>query len=211
MVDGLDAAADRPEPEAVARADRWLDALARRQPAESGDSGDAALAALLAEWRDELRRPPARALVSDREALAALRRGVVARRRARRARVMVGVAAAAVVGLGGFGALVAGAQPGDALYGIHTMLFGEPNVSDDQIVLAAKTELDTVQQMIAHGQWDQAQDKLAAVNNRVQTLNDANRKEDLMGRVRLLHAKVATRDPNATLPPEPGAGRRPGR
>jgi len=67
--------------------------------------------------------------------------------------------------------------------------------------------LDQVQQMIALGQWDQAQDKLAAVGDRVQTVKDSDRKQDLIDKMNRLNAKVATRDPNAMVPPSalPGA------
>lgn len=158
MPDSGRAPADQPDLEAVARTERLLDAIAQRRPVESGDPGDEVPAALLEEWRDELRWPPASGLVSDGEAVAALRSGATAPRRTR-----PGLAVAAtVLCLGGFGAVVAGGHPGDALYGLHTVLFGEPEVTDEQIALAAKTELDKVQQMIVRGQWDQAQDKLAS-------------------------------------------------
>jgi hypothetical protein len=194
------AAADQPDPEAVAGTERFLDALAQRRPVEFSDPGDEVLAALLEEWRDESRWPPASGLVSDGEAVAALRSGATARR-TRPGLAGVGSVAATVLCLGGFGAVVAGAHPGDAFYGLHIVLFGGPEVSDEQIALTAKTDLDNVQQMIVQGQWDQAQDKLAAVSNTVQTLNDADRKQGLLDQVKLLNAKVATRDPNATLPP----------
>ncbi|MGH3970725.1 MAG: hypothetical protein ACRDTV_22080, partial [Mycobacterium sp.] len=160
--------------------------------------GDQALAALLADWRDELSGPPAGELVSEREAIAALHSGRADARRARRGLMLVGSAAAAVLALGGLGVLVGGAQPGDALYGVRTALLGEPaSVHDDRIALAAKTELERVQQMITQGLWDQARDKLASVINDVQTLNDEVRKQDLVDQVNRLNVKVANRDPNA--------------
>ncbi|MGH3961377.1 anti-sigma-D factor RsdA [Mycobacterium sp.] len=202
---------DQPDLVALARSDRLLDALATRRPVESGDfgePGDQVLAALLADWRDELRWPPASGLVSERQATAALERGWAARRHARGGLTLVGSVAAAVLALGGFGALVGGAQPGDALYGVRTMLFDEPpSVHDDRIALTAKTELEQVQQMITQGQWDQAQTKLAAVTDNVQTVNDEGRKQDLIDQVNQLNAKVTARDPNAPVPPssQPGA------
>lgn len=196
---------DQPNVAALARSDRLLDALATCRPIESidfGEPGDQALAALLADWRDQLRRGPVRTLVSEAAAVAALKKGRAADRRTRRSLTVVGSLAAAVLALGGFGALVGGAQPGDALYGVHMALFGEPpSVHDDQIALTAKTELEQVRQMINQGQWDQAHDKLAAVGDHVQTVNDAGRKQDLVDQVNRLNAKVATRDPNATVPP----------
>jgi hypothetical protein len=195
---------DQPDLAALARADRLLDALATRAPLESldsGEPGDRALAALLADWRDECRRPPVGELVSEHEAVAALDAGRAGSRRTHRGLTLAGSVAASVLALGGFGTLVGGAQPGDLLYGVHTTLFGEPpTVHDDRIVLTAKTELEQVQQMISQGQWDEAQRKLAAVSNNVQTVNDQGRKRDLIDQVNRLHAKVANRDPHATVP-----------
>jgi hypothetical protein len=201
---------DQPDPDELARTERFIDAVATRQPVEfgdvgeHGDPGDRALAGLLEDWRDELRSPSARRseleTCSELEAVAALNRGLAARRRIRRGLALIGSLAATVLGVGGFGAMVGDAQPGDALYGVHTMLFGElPSVHDDQIALSAKTDLDLVQEMITQGQWDQAQDKLAAVSDSVQTVNDSDRKQDLIDQVNLLNAKVANRNPNATV------------
>jgi hypothetical protein len=209
---------DQPDPDELARTERFIDALATRQPvefgddrdqADHGDPGDRALAGLLEDWRDELRSPSTRrsemelcSELAALEALAALNRGFVPRRRIRRRLALIGSVAATVLGIGGFGAMVGDAQPGDAVYGVHTMLFGElPSVHDDRIALSAKTDLDVVQQMITQGQWDKAQDKLAAVSDSVQTVNDSDRKHDLIDQVNLLNVKVANRDPNATMSP----------
>ena len=181
---------DQPDPDAVARSERFVDALAKREPVDfvdvgdAGDTGDRALAGLLEDWRDELRILGPRGVCPEQDAVAVLNRGLAARRRARRRTALVSVLAAAVLGAAGFG-----------------MLFGEPaSVHDDQIAVSAETDLDQVQQMIALGQWDQAQDKLAAVGDRVQTVRDGDRKQDLIDQMNLLHAKVANRDPNATVP-----------
>jgi hypothetical protein len=196
----FDGPAAEPDLTAVTRSDRLLDALATCRPVESFDfeeSGDRALAALLADWRDELRLPPADDLVSGPAAVAALERGRPRRRRPRRGLTLVGTVAAALLALGGVGALVGGAQPGDALYGVRATVFGEPpSVHDDRIALTAKTELERVAQMITAGQWDQAQDKLTSVSNNVQTVNDEGRKKGLIDQVNRLHAKVTNRNPN---------------
>ena len=123
-------------------------------------------------------------------------------------RIHHGAMAAAVLSVGGFGALLGQSQPGDAVYGVRTPLFGEPaSVHDDRIAVSAETDFDQVQQMIALGQWDQAQDKLAAVGDRVQTVKDSDRKQDLIDKMNRLNAKVTSRDPNTTVPPSalPGA------
>ncbi len=190
-----------PDFDDVVRSDRFIDALAAGQPAECDDPGDRALAALLAEWRDELRSPPADGLVTEAVAAAALRGGPAWRRRTHRGLTMIGSAAAAVLALGGFGAVVAGSQPGDALYSLRSTLFGEPtSVVDDRIELTAKTEMDRVQQMIAQGQWDQAAQRLTSLGDTVQTVNDAQRRQNLVDQWNRLNVQVQKRDPNAVAP-----------
>ncbi|MEQ6324263.1 anti-sigma-D factor RsdA [Mycobacterium canetti] len=192
---------DRPPLDELARTDLLLDALAEREEVDFADPRDDALAALLGQWRDDLRWPPASALVSPDEAVAALRTGVAQRRRARRSLAAVGSVAAALLVLSGFGAVVADARPGDLLYGLHAMMFNRSRVSDDQIVLSAKANLAKVEQMIAQGQWAEAQDELAEVSSTVQAVTDGSRRQDLINEVNLLNTKVETRDPNATLGP----------
>jgi hypothetical protein len=189
---------DQPDPDAVARSDRFIDALANGEPVD----GDTALARLLGDWRDELRVPASGGVCPERDALAALGRGLAARRRARRRVALVGALAATVLGVAGFGALMGQSQPGDALYGVRTTLFGEPaSAHDDRLAVSAETDLDQVEQMIALGQWDQAQGKLASVGDRVQTVKDSDRKQNLIEHMNRLNAKVVSRDPNAASPP----------
>jgi hypothetical protein len=190
---------DQPDPDAVARSERFVDALAKREPVDfvdigdAGDTGDRALAGLLEDWRDELRVQGPRGVCAEQDAVAVLDRGVAARRRARRRTVLVSALAAALLGVAGFG-----------------MMFAEPSsVHDDQIAVSAETDLDQVQQMIALGQWDQAQDKLAAVGAHLQTVKDNGRKQGLIDKVNLLNAKVASRDRNATTPPNAPPGTAP--
>jgi hypothetical protein len=182
---------DQPDPDAVARSERFIDALSRRDPVDFVDlgddrgTGDRALAGLLEDWRDELRIEGPRPTCSDQDAVAVLNRGLAGRRRARRRTALVSALAAAVLGVAGFG-----------------VLLGEPaSIHDDQIAVTAETDLDQVQQMIALGQWDQAQNKLAAVGAHVQTVKDNDRKQGLIDKVNKLNAKVASRDRNAATPP----------
>ena len=114
---------------------------------------------------------------------------------------LVGSVAAAVLCLGGFGAVVAGAGPGDPLYGLHTMLFGEEQKTrTDQVALASQ-QLAEVQQLIDEGQWDAAQDKLQTLTTTVATVNDVEQKQDLVTQWQELTVKVDAKDANATLPP----------
>jgi hypothetical protein len=185
----------------INRTDRLLDALASQQPVYSTDPGEAELAQLLAGWRDEVRTPPLMAPVTPRDASVALRRAVEARKRTRTSMAVVGSVAAAVLCLGGFGAVVAGAGPGDALYGLHTMLFGEQQQTRGDAVMLASQQLAEVQQLIDEGQWGAAQDKLQTLTTTVATVNDVEQKQKLVTQWQDLTVKVDAKDPNATLPP----------
>ena len=192
----------------MARTEGFIDALAKREPTDVGDvadhggAGDRVLAGLLEDWRDELRTPAPPWFCTERDAVAALDRGRVARRRIHRRMALVGALAATVLSVGGFVAMMGEAQPGDTLYGVHTRVLGEPaSVHDERIARSAQDDLDSVEQLITLGQWDEAQDKLASVSDRVQTVKDNDRKQDLVERVNLLNAKVANRDPHATAAP----------
>jgi hypothetical protein len=185
----------------INRTDRLLDALASQQPVYSTDPGEAELAQLLAGWRDEVRTPPLMSPVTPRDASVALRRAVEARKRTRTSMAVVGSVAAAVLCLGGFGAVVAGAGPGDALYGLHTMLFGEQQQTRGDAVMLASQQLAEVQQLIDEGQWGAAQDKLQTLTTTVATVNDVEQKQKLVTQWQDLTVKVDAKDPNATLPP----------
>jgi len=184
-----------------AQTDLLLDALAERRPVDLDDPSDDALAVLLADWRDDLRWPPASALVSPEEAVRALHAGLSERRHARRGLATIGSVAATLLVLSGFGAMVVEARPGSTLYGLHAMFYDQPRVNDSQIELSAKVELAKIQQMIDQGQWTQAQNQLAEVSGAVQSMNDGASRNDLMDEVNLLNTRVESRNPNATLPP----------
>ncbi|BAX91196.1 anti-sigma-D factor RsdA [Mycobacterium shigaense] len=191
---------DRPALDEVARTDMLLDALANRQRFDVDDPSEGALATLLGDWRDDLRWPPASALVSPEEAIAAWHAGLEDRRHGRRSVATIGSVAATLLVLSGFGAVVAEARPGDTLYGLHAMFFDEPHVSQNQIELSAKADLAKVQEMIDKGEWTQAQSQLMEISSTLQSMDAGTGRNDLMDEVNLLNAKVAARDPNATLP-----------
>jgi hypothetical protein len=192
--------------DAIVNTDRFIDALAAGQPAAPQDQGDAMLAELLGGWRDELRWPPASGLITERDAVNALRTGLAEKQRSGRSRrglSIVGAAAAGVLVFGGFGAVVYGAGPGDALYGLHTMLFGDSKqVRADQVTLASATEqLKQVQQLVDQGDWPAAQAKLVEVNSQVNSVGDTPQKQDVLQQWNELSAKVVQKDPEATVPP----------
>ena len=190
-----------PEPlDEFGRTDLLLDALAVRRPVHVNDPDVDALTTLLEDWRDNLRWPPASALVSPEEAVTALRTGIAERRRGRRGLATIGSVAAALMVMSGCGAMVVEARPGDTLYGLHAMFFDQPRVNEDQVMLSARADLAKVQELIDQGQWVQAQNQLVAVTSMVQSINDGNSKHDLMSQVNLLNTRIESRNPNATLP-----------
>jgi hypothetical protein len=185
----------------INRTDRFIDALAFEQPVYSTDPGEAELAQLLAGWRDEVRDAPVRAVVTPRDAVIALDRAAATRKRRRMSTAVLGSVAAAVLCLGGFGAVVADAGPGDPLYGLRTMLFGEQQAPRDDAVQLASQQLAEVQQLIDQGQWDAAQDKLQTLTTTVATVNDVEQKQELVSQWQELTVKVESQDANATVPP----------
>jgi hypothetical protein len=183
--------------------DRLLDALAAEQPVYSNEPGEAELAYLLAGWRDDVRRPSMAAVVTPREAAIALDRATSTSRRRRFSLAVVGSVAAAVLCLGGFGSAVYGAGPGDPLYGVRAMLFGEQHATrDDQVALAAQTQMAEVQQLIEQRDWTAAQDKLQTLTTTVAAVGDISRQQQLVDQWQQLSVKVDSRDPNATVPPD---------
>ncbi len=192
---------DQPALDELADTDLLLDALAERRPVRLDDPDDDVLATLLEDWRDNLRWPPASALVAPEEAIGALHTGLADRQRARRGMAAIGSVAATLLVLSGFGAMVVEARPGDTLYGLHAMFFDQPKVNENQVMLSAKADLAKVQQMIDEGQWDQAQSQLAEVSSMVQSMNDGADRNDLQNRLKLLNTRIESRNPNATLPP----------
>jgi hypothetical protein len=192
---------DGPALDEFARTDLLLDALAERERVEIDDPSEGALAALLADWRDDLRWPPASALVSPEEAVTALHAGLAERRHGRRGLATIGSVAATLLVLSGFGAMVVEARPGETLYGLHAMFFDEQPGNQKQVMLSAKADLAKVQEMIDKGQWTQAQSQLNEVSSALQSMDASAGRSDLMDELNLLHTRVQSRDPNATLPP----------
>lgn len=203
-----------PSLDAVRRSDEFVDALAAGRPVTPQDQTDAALAALLGGWRDDIRSVPDADLVSEQDAIAALDKGLAVSpagarrerstgvRRGRRGLSVVGAVAAGMLAIGGFGAVVAGSGPGDPLYGLRSMLFGvSKQVRDDQVALAARTELNQVQDLIARGDWQQAEEKLVAVSTQVDSIADEQQKQEILDTWNDLSAKVVEQNPEATVPP----------
>jgi anti-sigma-D factor RsdA-like protein len=185
--------------DAIMRTDRYVDALASGARMSSVDP----LSAMLGAWRDDVRSKPDDHLLSLEEASAALVAPMQKPQRPNRfGLAVVGGVAAAILCLGGFGAVIYDAGPGDALYGLRTMLFGESSTPrTDPVVLAAQIELAQVQRLVKQGDWDQAQQRLAKIAPTVDSVENTAAREELVQQYNTLTAQVIQRDPQATMPP----------
>jgi hypothetical protein len=186
----------------INRSDRFLDALAFEQPVYATDPGEAELIGLLSNWRNDIRDAPMTVPVTPRDAVIALDSAQRSRRNSRRTLALVGSTAAAVLCLGGFVSVVAGAGPGDTLYGLRTMIFGEQQTTRDDAVMLASQQLAEVQQLVDSGQWDAAQQKLQTLTTTVATVNDEAQKQELVSQWQDLTVKVEAQNAAATLPPD---------
>ena len=186
----------------INRTDRFLDALAFEQPVYATDPGEAELINLMSGWRDDIRDAPLTVPVTPRDAVIALDSAQRTRKSSRRTLALVGSTAAAVLCLGGFASVVAGAGPGDSLYGLRTMIFGEQPAARDDAVMLASQQLAEVQQLVDEGQWDAAQQKLQTLTTTVATVNDDVRKQELVTEWQELTVKVDAQDAAAVLPPD---------
>ncbi|OBJ96469.1 hypothetical protein A5638_16360 [Mycolicibacterium fortuitum] len=185
----------------INRSEKFIEALSLERQVYATDREEAELAVLLAGWRDDARRTPMTGIATPREAVKALDKAT-GQGRARLPMALVGSMAAAVLCLGGFGAAVYGSGPGDALYGVRGLVFGSAPVTRDVGVELASSELKQVQQLIDEGQWEQAQQKLQTITTTVATVDDEQRKQELVDQWQQLSVKVENRDPNATVPPD---------
>lgn len=185
----------------INRSEKFIEALSLERQVYATDREEAELAVLLAGWRDDARRTPMTGIATPREAVKALDKAT-GQGRVRLPMALVGSMAAAVLCLGGFGAAVYGSGPGDALYGVRGLVFGSAPVTRDVGVELASSELKQVQQLIDEGQWEQAQQKLQTITTTVATVDDEQRKQELVDQWQQLSVKVENRDPNATVPPD---------
>ena len=186
-----------PNLDAVMRTDRFVDALAsgaRMSPVDP-------LSAMLGAWRDDVRSRPDSHVVTLAQASAALNKKQDLPRRHRFGLTVVGSVAAAMLCLGGFGAVVYGAVPGDALYGLRSMLFGESTQTRNDAVSLASQQLAQVRQLVQEGKWDEAQQQLQTLSTTVQTVGDVADQQQLVEQYNTLAVQVIQRNPEATLPP----------
>ncbi|MBY6350744.1 anti-sigma-D factor RsdA [Rhodococcoides corynebacterioides] len=195
---------------AVRRDDALIEAIAGNGPVATADADEYRLAALLAEWREDIVSAPMPAGPSldeivaamDRERDSAADRGR-ARSRLRFLRPVVGAAAAVAFLAGGVSAVSFGAEPGDPLWKVKEVVFTQEAQST-----AARVEttsaLQNVETALARGDADQARTLLAEAATRTPAVRDEQQRAELLGWWTRLNQQLSTLTP-PTIPVPPAA------
>jgi hypothetical protein len=158
---------------AVQADDALLDALGGSDPKVADGLGDQELNALLLAWRRDIDSEPLAELVDTETAVTAVRTAASTKRfgqRERRRRMLVPVAAAAAVlaiAFTGTGLAARDAQPGDTLWGLTKVLYGD-HARSVEAAATAKGDLEKANIALAGGRVDDArkalEDAQAALN-----------------------------------------------
>jgi len=158
---------------AVQADDALLDALGGSDPKVADGLGDQELNALLLAWRRDIDSEPLAELVDTETAVTALRTAASSKRfgqRERRRRMLVPVAAAAAVlaiAFTGTGLAARDAQPGDTLWGLTKVLYGD-HARSVEAAATVKGDLEKANIALAGGRVDDArkalEDAQAALN-----------------------------------------------
>jgi hypothetical protein len=194
---------------AVQADDALLDALGGSDPKITGGLGDLELNALLLAWRRDIDSEPLAELVDLDTAMTIVKEATLAHKRGqrgRRQRVLIPVAAAAAVlaiAFSGTSVAARHAQPGDTLWGLTKVLYGD-HARSVEAAAEAKSDLEKANIAIADNRLDDAR---KALNDAQRALNQVATEDDLsqlMEQHRQLSAQL--QNPNPTtgqLPASP--------
>ncbi|MBY6365747.1 anti-sigma-D factor RsdA [Rhodococcoides corynebacterioides] len=195
---------------AVRRDDALIEAIAGHGPVATADADEYRLAALLAEWREDIVSTPMPAGPSldevqaamDRERDGAADRGR-ARSRLRMLRPVVGAAAAVAFLAGGVSAVSFGAEPGDPLWKVKEVVFTQEAESTAARV-DTTSALQNVETALARGDADQARTLLAEAATRTPAVRDEQQRAELLGWWTRLNQQLSTLTPPVfPAPPAP--------
>jgi hypothetical protein len=183
---------------AVQADDTLLDILS-----SGGTLGDASdeLTRVLAAWRREVHAEPVGELVDTNTALAVIR---AARQPApHRNRVSGAIAAAAavlVIALSAVGLVAKSAQPGDHLWGVTQVLYGDYSRSVETAV-AVRTELNEANTALRENKPDKARASLQRVEQQLPMIGETEGRTDLTARHRELEQIVKGTPQDGSAPP----------
>lgn len=150
---------------AVQADDALLDALGGSDPKIADGLGDQELNALLLAWRRDIDSEPLAELVDNETAVTAVKTAASTKRfgqRERRRRMLVPVAAAAAVlaiAFTGTGLAARDAQPGDTLWGLTKVLYGD-HARSVEAAATARVDLEKANIALAGGRVDDARKAL---------------------------------------------------
>lgn len=154
--------------------DQFLDALSRDAPVLTGDDDEYRLAVLLSGWRrDSLSAPPPPLPSVDEveHAIAASGQPRRGRRTMRHLRVVSGAAAVAVVAAAGLIVVAEGAQPGDALWGVKSVVFAE-QAQQTKAMVEAKNNLEQAQSAVQTGDLSSASSLISKASESLKPVKD---------------------------------------
>jgi hypothetical protein len=154
-----------------------------------GDDHDE-LTRVLAGWRQEMDAEPLGELVDIDTALAAIRAG---RRPVHRRNPVFGSIAAAaavvVIAFSSVGLVAKSAQPGDRLWGVTQVLYGD-YARSVETAAAVRTELNEARTALKQGDPERARASLQRVQNQLPAISEAEGHTDLTARSRELEQQM---------------------
>lgn len=190
---------------AVQADDALLDALGGSDPKIADGLGDQELNALLLAWRRDIDSEPLAELVDTDTAITTVKTAALAKRhgtRERRRRMLVPVAAAAAVlaiAFTGTGLAARDAQPGDTLWGLTKVLYGD-HARSVEAAAAARVDLEKANIALAGGRIDEARKALDDAQAALRQVSIEDNLNQLMEQHRQLSAQLESPNP-LPLPP----------
>jgi hypothetical protein len=190
---------------AVQADDALLDALGGSDPKIADGLGDQELNALLLAWRRDIDSEPLADLVDTDTAITTVKTAAMAKRRGhreRRSRLLVPVAAAAAVlaiAFTGTGLAARDAQPGDTLWGLTKVLYGD-HARSVEAAAAARVDLEKANIALAGGRINDARKALDDAQAALRQVSVDDNLGQLMAQHRQLSAQLESPNP-VPLPP----------
>lgn len=196
---------------AVQADDALLDALGGSDPKIADGLGDQELNALLLAWRRDIDSEPLAELVDTDTAVTTVKAAASTKRlgqRERRRRLLVPVAAAAAVlaiAFTGTGLAARDAQPGDTLWGLTKVLYGD-HARSVEAAATARVDLEKANIALASGRVDDARRALEDAQAALKQVAVEDNLDQLLDQHRQLSAQVQSPHPApiSTIPGSQG-------
>jgi uncharacterized membrane protein YgcG len=176
---------------------------------DAGYTDDQQVLALLATWRSDVESAPFPELLSVDRASEAIVAGQRDARPRRRLMPVAAAAAVAVMALSGVAVAAGNAQPGDALWGVSTVIDAN-RAKSVEAAYHVNIALATAQQALAEGRVADARVALASVEPQLNQVQDSERKTEMSRKSQnLVESADATREGEPLDTDETGVPRDP--